>query len=192
MLPGLCGHLVSGFFLERELSAASTLAVALPGLREPWRRVDTDVRARLARWRRSCRWLGPATSVDALLEAAAAPLAEVLGFQRPEAIERLDTIRIATIRAGGHPVVLLVAPWGDRLDPHWRVAVTQAMGRTASWTLIFNGTHLRLVDAGRLYARRFLEFDIDLTIDDDRTCAAFWTLLHASAFAVAAGSDRAP
>ena len=150
------------------------------------------VRTRLARWRRSCDWLGPATSVHALLEAAAAPLVEVLAFERPAAIERLDTILIATIRAGGHPVVLLVAPWGDRLDPHWRVAVTQAMRRTASWTLIFNGTHLRLVDAGRLYARRFLEFDVDLAIDDERTCAAFWSLLHASAFAAAAGSDRTP
>src|SRR5215213_1484128 len=126
MLPGLSGHLVSGFFLERELSPPGATP-ATGRLRDPRRHGDSDVRTRLARWRRSCDWLGPATSVDGLLEAAAAPLVEVLGFERPEAIARLDTILIATIRAGRHPVVLLVAPWGDRLDPHWRVAVIQAM-----------------------------------------------------------------
>jgi hypothetical protein len=135
--------------------------------------------------------LGPASSVQALFEAAAAPLVEALAFERPAAIERLDSILVATIRAGRHPVLLMVAPWGDRLDPLWRVAVTQAMRRSASWTLLFNGTHIRIVDAGRLYARRFLEFDLDLTLDDERTFAAFRALVHASAYA-AEGSDRTP
>jgi hypothetical protein len=194
MLPGLSGHLVSEFFLERELSSTgSVLPTAAGALRDPRHPGDPDtVRRRLARWRRSCDWLGPATSVQALFDAAAAPLVEVLAFERPAAIERLDTLLIATIRAGGHPVLLVVAPWADRLDPHWRVAVTQAMRRSASWTLLFNGTHVRIVDAGRLYARRFLEFDVDLAIDDERTCAAFWSLLHASAFAAAAGGNRTP
>jgi hypothetical protein len=193
MLPGLSGHLVSEFFLERELSAPGSLLPTSSGWpRDPRHPGDTDaVRRRLARWRRSCDWLGPATSVHTLFEAAAAPLVEVLAFERPAAIERLDAILIATIRAGGQPVLLMVTPWGDRLDPLWRVAVTQAMRRSASWALLFNGTHLRIVDAGRLYARRFLEFDVDLAIDDERTCAAFWSLLHMSAFA-AAGHDPAP
>jgi hypothetical protein len=194
MLPGLHGHLVSEFFLERELAAAgSVLPTAYGGPRDPGHPAQADAaRVRLARWRRSCDWLGPATSVHALFDTAAAPLVEVLAFERPAAIERLDSLLIATIRAGGHPVLLMVAPWGDRLDPHWRAAVTQAMRRSASWTLLFNGTHVRIVDAGRLYARRFLEFDVDLAIDDERTCAAFWSLLHASAFATTAGSDRTP
>jgi Eco57I restriction-modification methylase len=194
MLPGLNGHLVSEYFLERELLATgSVLPITSGGARDPRHAEDAGaVRRRLALWRRSGDWLGPATSVRALFEAAAAPLVEALSFDRPAAIERLDRILIATIRASGHPVLLVVAPWGDRLDPHWRVAVTHAMRRSASWTLLFNGTHLRIVDAGRLYARRFLEFDVDLAIDDERTCAAFWSLLHASAYAAAAGSDRTP
>ena len=144
------------------------------------------VRRRSSRWRRSCDWL-PGDQRHTLFETAAVPLVEILAFERPAAIERLDTILIATIRAGGQPVLLMVAPWGDRLDPLWRVAVTQAMRRSAAWTLLFNGTHLRIVDAGRLYARRF-DFDVDLAIDDERTCEAFWWLLHAAAFSAAAGT----
>jgi Eco57I restriction-modification methylase len=194
MLPGLSGHLVSEFFLERELSAAGSVLPAVHNdPRDPRKPGDTGAaRRRLARWRGSCDWLGPATSVHALFEAAAAPLVEILAFEPPAAIERLDTNLIATIRAGGHPVLLMVASWGERLDPLWRAAVTQAMRRSASWALLFNGTHLRIVDAGRLYARRFLEFDVDLAIDDERTCAAFWSLMHAPAFATAPGSDRTP
>src|SRR4249920_3675977 len=102
MLPGLSGHLVSEFFLERELSAGgSVFPTASDGRRELHRLEDSGAaHRRLARWRRSCDWLGPATSVHALFEAAAAPLVEVLAFERPVAIERLDPILIATIRAG--------------------------------------------------------------------------------------------
>ena len=83
MLPGLSGHLVSEFFLERELSAAGSILPAAFGRpRDPSRGGDSDaVRTRLARWRRSCDWLGPATSVHAMLEAAAAPLVEVAGIR---------------------------------------------------------------------------------------------------------------
>jgi hypothetical protein len=179
MLPGVNGHLVSELFLEGELSAVTPLDAGAG-----------SARRQLVQWRRSCDWLGPASSVQTLFEAAAAPLAETLGFTRPTAVEVLDTILIGTIRAGAQPVCLLVPAWGERLDPLWRVAVTQAMRRSASWSILFNGTHIRIVFAGRLYARRFLEFDIDLALDDDRTFTAFWSLLQAPSFAAGPGGDR--
>ncbi len=179
MLPGLGGHLVSEYFLESEPSGATALDVGV-----------VSVRRRLGQWRHTCGWLGPASSLHTLLEAAAAPFFEALGFDRPTAIAHADSSLIGTVRAGAQPVLLLVAGWGERLDPFWRVAVTEAMRRSAAWSLLFNGTHVRVVDASRLYARRFLEFDIDLALEDDGTFGAFWSLLHASAFDVAADGGR--
>ena len=92
-----------------------------------------------------------------------------------------------------HNVALLVAAWGERLDPLWRVAVTQAMRRFASWAILFNGTHLRIVDPARPYARRYLEFDLDIAADDERAFAAFWSVMRSlpSAFpAMVAASER--
>src|SRR5262249_32274947 len=50
----------------------------------------------------------------------------------------------------------------------------------ASWCLLFDGRRLRVVDATRLYARRYIEFDLDLVADDRYTYAAFWRVCHAS------------
>ena len=141
MVPGLGGHLVSEVFLETLLSTSGAL--------------DGDrARARLAYLRRQCASLGPATSPRALLETAAAPMVDLLGFEPPTDIAVVDAVVAATIfkapRADSHNLALLVAPWGERLDPLWRVAVTEAMRRFASWGILFNGTHLRIVDPNHL------------------------------------------
>ena len=89
---------------------------------------------------------------------------------------------VATIRADREPLVLLVAAWDERLDPFWRTAVTEAIRRSAAWSILFNGTRLRVVEVERLYTRRFVEFEIDQALDEERTFAALWALLHATAF----------
>ena len=177
MLPGFVGHLVSECFLETELSAHPS---------ESLRPEAELARGRLTQSRTSCAWLGPASSVQALLETAAVPLVQALGFDPPSRVAAARECTVATIAAGGQPVVLVVTSWGERLDRHWRVAVSESLRRSAAWALLFNGTHVRIVDASRLYARRFVEFDLDLALDDERTFAAFWSLLRASAFAPAA------
>src|SRR5258705_7558062 len=107
MVPGLGGHLVSEVFLETLLSTSGAL--------------DGDrARARLAYLRRQCASLGPATSPRALLETAAAPMIDLIGFEPPTDIATVDRAVAATIfRAPGpNPhVALLVAAWGERLDP---------------------------------------------------------------------------
>jgi hypothetical protein len=174
MLPGFNGHLVSEFFLESRLAGVGD-ALAF-GEAERARPVFID-------WRRRCGRFGPASSVQAMLEAAAVPLFEALGFDAPADAEYADPrMASAMLRSGRHPVGLIVAPWAERLDPFWRTAVAHAVTRSASWCFLFNGTHLRVVDAGRLYARRFVEFDLDLAIDDARAFAAFWGLTRAARF----------
>ncbi len=181
MVPGLGGHLLSEVFLETHLSARG----ALDGDRIAG---DAAAHRRLSSLRRQCASLGPASSLRALLEIAAAPLVDLAGFEPPTDIAAVDSVVAATIfRAPGphvvpgsnlHNVALIVAAWGERLDPLWRVAVTQAMRRCAAWALLFNGTHLRIVDATRPYARRYLEFDLDLAADDERTSATFWPVMR--------------
>src|SRR5262249_18841794 len=173
VLHGFTGHLVSESFLESELTDGSA---------EPQRAALARARADIVRWRRACEWLGPASTVHTLWETAAVPLMTALGFELATAVEHNDSVLAGTMRAGTLPVVLLVAPWDARLHALWRMAVTQALKRSAVWSVLFNGTHLRIVDAGRPYARRFVDFDIDLTLDHDHAFEAFWLLLHVSAF----------
>lgn len=178
MLPGVDGHLLSNTLVERRVaSSIDTLAAE-------------RVRRQLVAWREGCRALGPASSLRALLQHGAAPLTAALGFDPPTAIDSADPALAATLLAGGRTVALLVAPWGEPLDPLWRVAVTQALQRASDWCLLFDGLHLRIVDAGRLYARRYVQFDLDLAIDHPRAFAALWCAARAASLtADAADAD---
>jgi hypothetical protein len=176
MLPGFGGHLISEFFLEQ--------AAAEPLRPDPDKRGADRARRELARWRQRCRrTLGPSSSVRSMLDVGAAPLATALGFDPPAALAPLKDAVAATLGAGPNAVALVVTIWGSRLDSLWRPGVSEAARRSAGWCLLFNGTSLRLLDAGRLYARRYLEFDLDLAIDDERSFAAFWSVMRADMFA---------
>ncbi len=174
MLPEIDGHLLSVAFIEQELSAIILSEEA------------AHTRRTLSRWRTSCAMLGPASTPRAMLQSAG-PLFAALGFQPPERIESIEPAIAATLRSGDRRVALLVAPWGHSRDPLWRTAVTHAARRAAPWCLIFDGLHLRIVDAGRLYARRFLEIDLDLALGGSRGTALLLRLFGAAA--LAAGLD---
>ena len=136
-----------------------------------------------------------------MLQMSAAPLAELLGFDALARIETLESAVAATLTGGAKPVAIVVSSWAGPLDPLWRLAVTQAMRRSATWCLLFDGLRLRIVDASRLYARRYLEFDLDLVLDNSAPFAAFWRTFNAASLtagpaeaaslhALVAASDR--
>jgi len=178
MLAGFGGRLVSEDFLESELAA-----LAAP-------QAVNDLRERLERWRASCRSLGPASSIRTLFEAAAAPLAAAIGFAASSRLALAGDCASATLEtAGGARLALLVTAWGVGLDPFWRRAVVDALDRGARWAFLFNGIQLRLVDAGRTYARRHVEFDLEISCRTEKTLAALWCLAHASAFEPGAAGD---
>lgn len=177
MLPGIDGHLISSAFIEQQLPAILESADAGRARRE------------LVAWRGRCAMLGPSSTPRTILQSAA-PLLATLGFEPAGQIEPAEAAEhaiAATLRAGAHAVALLVAPWGEARDPLWRLAVTQAARRSASWCLIFNGLHLRIVDASRLYARRQIEIDLDLAMDNPRAFAVLLQIFGAST--LAAGPD---
>jgi hypothetical protein len=167
MLSGFGGHLVSESYLERCIEQ-----------RAP---ADVDRRRReLAAWRARCHTLGPASALRSMLEIGAEPMLAALGHDRPsDVLARPDALISSLPRCPGSgeaPYVLVVAAWGARLDSLWRLAVVEARRRGAGWCVVFNGTHVRLIGAGRLYSRRFTEFDLDLAVDDERACLALQML----------------
>jgi len=168
MLNGFAGHLISETFLEGVLTGAPLAGDDLRAYRD------------LIAWRKRTWDLGPASSLRSMVNAGAEPFAAALGFEPPTNIAPGDCTVAATLRDGSRVVALLVTSWGQPLDSLWREAVREAIQRLASWCLLFNGTHLRIVDAGRLFTRRHVEFDLDQTLDDPRAFEAFWTVVKAS------------
>jgi hypothetical protein len=166
MITGVNGHLVSEFFLERQLGEEMVSPAS------------TTARRNLTEWRKRCHSLGPASSLRALLETGAEPLLHLLGFAAVEGVEHVNGLAAATLVGGVRPVALVVTSWGEPLDRLWRPAVVEAKRRAAGWCLLFNGTHIRLLEACRVYSRRYVEVDVDIAADDDRTAAALWTLFR--------------
>ena len=171
MIAGLDGHLVRGSFLEAEIRSIAGTEVL------------EHARQRLGSLRGACRDLGPASAIRTLVEAAATPLVRLLGFDDPCDPERVDHASVTTLGGGTRPVALIVVPWGTPYDALWRVAVTHAGRRRAAWCFLFDGLRLRVVDAVRLYARRHVEFDVELAADHADTFAAFWRTCHVTAIA---------
>jgi hypothetical protein len=178
MLPAVTGHLLSSAFIQAQLPPVDSPA-------------DVDrLRRALVSWRARCDALGPASTPRALLQTAAAPICTALGFDPPAAIEPAEPGLAATLRAGGSAVALLVTPWGEALDPLWRLAVTQAVRRGANWCLVFDGLRIRIIDAGRVYGRRHLEFDLDVALDHPDTLAALVAIAGVAALSMRAGDQR--
>jgi hypothetical protein len=174
MIAGFEGHLVS----ERLLEAAS------PGA--GCRFVESSPAVRT--WLRNQSGLGPASSLKAILEVAADPLVRMLGFAGPTQV-RTSQLPAAARSAlvgtldtdSGVPVLLVVATWGERLDNLWRTAIVEASRCSATWCLLFNGTHLRLLDARAVYSRRYAQFELEVSLDDELAMRALWSIASADA-----------
>jgi hypothetical protein len=159
---GLTGHLLSASFLEAKLSSASLNGLA-----------NAEDTRRFARLRHRAASLGPASSLRAILDAAALPLFEAAGLSPLRDVETMQASIVATIGTGAPPVVVLVVPWGNPLHLYWRDAIEHATRRQARWCLLFNGIACRVMDASRPHSSRFTEFDLDSVLDDDQAAAAF-------------------
>jgi hypothetical protein len=177
MLHGYRGHLIAQAFLERHLAATAGAAI-----------VPDALQHRLREWHRRSQTLGPASSLRTMLEIGAEPLVRLLGFGGIDRPEAAGTAIVATLPAMP-PLLLVVANWGARLDPMWPIAMVHARRRSTRWSVLFNGTHLRLVDARRLSSRRFLEFDLELATEDGESLRAAWTILRPEALEDA-GADQ--
>jgi hypothetical protein len=131
--------------------------------------------------------MGPTASQRAVLDVIAVPLATHLGFD-VVVVSRKTRQPYALLRVADRDVaVLLASPWGDDAGSAWRVAIRYGIGHDVRWCLSVNGPAVRLLDAARTYSRRFAEFDLHVTFNDETTFAAFWGLLRGAAVSTQGG-----
>jgi hypothetical protein len=176
MIPGITGSLLSSDALEREIPDV---------LREHLDERGADaVRRRISAWHRDLRTqLGPSAAARAVFDRLAAPLFSRLGYRILPVGSTGDLFR-GLLQSDGAPVaVLLVTGWGHDISAAWREAVTHGIGYGVRWSLCLSGPLLRVMDSVRTYSRRHLEFDLQLTVDNERAFAVLWGLLRAAAMA---------
>jgi hypothetical protein len=174
MVNGVTGHLIPTGFLARRLRAAE----AVPS--------HAFIRA-LKACRHLAAPLGPAVNLRTMLERGAEPLVDLLGFEAPTDVHQ-DQHAIAATLPGVCPVALVVTTWGESLDSWWRPAIVESRRRGADWCLLFNGVGLRLIDARRVYSRRYVEVDLDAAADETDAAAALWVLCAARGLSVPPGA----
>ena len=124
--------------------------------------------------------LGPASSVRTIWNAAAMPIAELLGFALAGTDAGIETSRGILSCPEGR-VGLLVGHWTAPLDALWREAVRNGIALDTEWSLCTNGRQIRLIDVNRTYSRAYVQFDLQAAIAHSRTFCVFWAVLRADA-----------
>ena len=175
--PGVAGTLVSGAYATSLLGEGGVSREHL----------GTDA---LPRWWRTVRAkCGPASSTRTLVDVAAAPLASLLGYtlRRPQAVS--GATWVAVLEAEGTYVPIVLTAWGTSLDSAWRTSVRHSLSIHARWCFLFNGTHLRVLDAGRTFARRHLDFELDAVAESEATARLLIMLASAASLRPTAGES---
>jgi len=117
-------------------------------------------------WTRLSRTCGPATAVRALVDIGLTPLAGLLGYTTTDLARAPDGYFSARLRAVEGVVPAMAIEWGADMERTWRAALRSGITAGARWCVLFNGVRLRIVDAGRPHARRFLDVQLELLVDD--------------------------
>lgn len=171
MIGGFGGGLISHAYVEERL---------LPNVD---RSVVTPFERRLVRWwSQVAQSLGPASGTRAILDAAAIPLVQLLGYQRPLATP-FDRGALADLP--GEDGLLIVVPWSVPTASVWREALRRGLATDRSWALVCNGRSLRVVDCTRAWARASIEFEFERLTVSPEGISTLWMLSHADRLAAA-------
>lgn len=162
-LKGVSGSLVSLAILEERAAPTGVSA----GLR---RLLTSAVRA-----------LGPASSARHVFDALTAPL--LRHFAIDWSIASDSTSGIVAV-AGRHspPAVVAAGGWNTDLRELRRLSA-RVCARPNRWWIGVNGVTLRALDASRAYTRRWIDFDLPLIADDERSIDAMQCVFEGSGFA---------
>src|SRR5689334_22712545 len=134
MIAGVRGRLIATSFIESELRTLAGDCVP-----------PRDALRSLGEWAVSREGtFGPASSVRSIADGVVVPLLRILGFS---IIRRVDRHDFAHLEAGlcGRPLLpVIVVGWAQSLDAAWRESVLHAVRADERWSLIVNGTALRI------------------------------------------------
>lgn len=175
MLAGVSGSLIAGSFL-----AGAVLPEVHSGPLAPTRAEH----ARLQRWwRRVESVLGPASSARAVLDIAALPLVDLLGYEILELTPHAAGFAGVLGKNGVPLAVLQTTLWGHDADSAWRDVVRAGRAAGVGWGVIVTGRAIRVVDASRTWARRGLEFSLPEAMTDERAATLLRALCDAATLA---------
>jgi hypothetical protein len=173
MIAGVRGRLITASFVETELPALAGDCVP-----------PRDTARALEEWSaRREGTFGPASSVRSIADGIAVPLLRILGFSINRRVDRHDCARLEAGLRGRSLVPCTVLGWDQPLDAAWRDSVLDAVRADERWSLIVNGTSLRIVDAHRTWSRHYLEFDLALLAHDAGAFALLWHVGRAESLA---------
>jgi hypothetical protein len=172
MIPGLSGSLLSH----------DALSGALPQIRRG--APITDYRWFHTWYRQTVREMGPTSTARHVYDRVAAPLTSALGLVLVPAAVPDSAGGIHAFLCKDHTTIaLLVATaWGRDPATVWREAVRAAIGHGLKWSVVVNGAAVRIFDATHTYARRFVQFDLEITANDRTALDFFYALLGADGF----------
>ena len=182
MIPGLTGSLLSHDALERIVPGVMHGLLDEAG--------QAAARRAIRAWHVTIRSeVGPAAGPRTVFDRIAAPLFANLGFEvlpyAPIAAaqpgDRSGLVHAVLHRAGSPVAALVATAWGRDPSGAWRDAVRLGLACGVRWCFAATGPALRIVDARRTYSRRFVQFDLEPALDDERAFASFWGLLRADA-----------
>ena len=172
MVAGVSGSLIAGSFLAGPVLAdvlSSPLAPTRAGharLQRWWRRVDGS--------------LGPASSARVVLDVAALPLVEMLGYETLELTPHGAGFAGVLGRNGVPVAALQTTLWGQDAACAWRDVVRAGRSAGVGWGVIVTGRAIRIVDASRTWARRGLEFSLPEVMSDERSATLLRVLCDAA------------
>ena len=173
MIAGMSGSLLSHDALD-ELWQRHDPTIVTFTAGKPYRHLrawHAGIRARL----------GPTASARTIFDTVAEPLLRSLGFDISVVQSTTQSV-VALLTTSACPVaVLIAAPWVVPLRTLWRQAVRCGLAHQVRWTLGVNGSAIAAFDVRRAYARRWVEFEMEVALDVERSLGVLCTLLAAPA-----------
>ena len=173
MIAGVTGRLISVSFAETDLPAIA--GHCTPPV-EALRALDAWSAHREASF-------GPASSVRAIADGVAIPLLKILGFTVSRRVDGHDSAHLEAGWRGMPLVPVTVLGWDHPLDAAWRDSILDAVRADERWSLVLNGTSLRIVDGHRTWSRHFVEFNLALLARDADAFAVLWRIGRAESLA---------
>ena len=181
MIAGMSGSLLSHDALDELWHRPDPAVVTFTTERahRPLRSWHAGIRARL----------GPTASARTIFDAVAEPLLRSLGFTISIVQSGSQTVD-ALLTSSARPVAALIAaPWVVPLRSLWRQAVRAGLAHRVRWTVCVNGSAIAVFDVRRAYARRWAEFEMELSLEVEKSFGVLCTLLEARA--LSQNGDRA-
>lgn len=173
MIAGMSGTLLSHDAIGELLTVPDPSLVTFTADR-PHRQLRTwhaGVRARL----------GPTASARVIFDTVAEPLMRTLGFD-VSLVESSPQLAVAVLTSSGRPVAALIAaPWVVPIRSLWRHAIRNGLAQQVRWAIGVNGHAIGAFDVRRPYARRWVEFDLEVSLDLERSLIVLSSLLCAPA-----------